>query len=228
MPQLPLRFDAQGLIPAILQDHLTGQVRMFAYATEAAVRMTLQTGLATFWSRSRGELWQRGRISGHETPVVRVLSDCNGHALIYSSDPHHPTCNSGAPSCFFHTVESERLMQATEQPQTVFAALESILDMRKKSTGGGSYTKGLYDSGAAGIAAKFREEAGVFAKALESENDERVVSEAADTLYHVLVGLRSRSITLRRVLVELARRVARSNEHAEPADRESRGTLESP
>jgi phosphoribosyl-ATP pyrophosphohydrolase/phosphoribosyl-AMP cyclohydrolase len=221
MSQLPLRFDPQGLVPAIVQDHLTGQIRMFAYATEAAVRMTLATGRATFWSRSRGELWQKGRISGHELPVVRVLADCSGAAIIYSSDPHSPSCNSGAPSCFFQAVEDEKLTQATEQPQTVFAALEAILEARKKSTGGESYTKGLYDSGAAGIGAKITEDAGALAKALETESEERVVVEAAETLYHVLVGLRSRSITLRRVLSELSRRVARS---VHP-DRESRGTL---
>jgi phosphoribosyl-ATP pyrophosphohydrolase/phosphoribosyl-AMP cyclohydrolase len=222
MSQLPLKYDLRGLVPAIVQDHLTGQIRMFAFATEAAVRMTLQTGRATFWSRSRGELWQKGRISGHETPVVRVLADCSGSSVIYSSDPHSPSCNSGAPSCFFQTLDGERLTQASEQPQTVFAALESILESRKKSTGGESYTKGLYDSGAAGIGAKISEDAGALAKALESENDERVVAEAAETLYHVLVGLRSRSITFRRVLAELARRVGRS---AHP-ERESRGTLQ--
>jgi phosphoribosyl-ATP pyrophosphohydrolase/phosphoribosyl-AMP cyclohydrolase len=219
---LPLKFDARGLVPAIVQDHLTGQIRMVAFATEAAVRMTLETGRATFWSRSRGELWQKGRISGHEVPVERVLADCSGSTIIYSSDPHSPSCNSGAPSCFFQAVDGERLTQASEQPQTVFAALESILESRKKSTGGASYTKGLYDSGATGIGAKIREEAGELARALESESEERVVAEAADTLYHVLVGLRSRSITLRRVLAELARRVGRSGQ----PDRESRGRLE--
>jgi phosphoribosyl-ATP pyrophosphohydrolase/phosphoribosyl-AMP cyclohydrolase len=223
MPELPLKFDSQGLVPAIVQDHLTGQIRMFAFATEAAVRRTLETGKATFWSRSRGELWQRGRISGHETPVVRVLADCSGQAIIYSSDPHSPSCNSGAPSCFFQVLEEGRLTQATEQPQTVFAALEAILETRKKSTGGESYTKGLYQSGATGIGAKIREEAGELAQAIEGGSEERVVAEAADMLYHVLVGLRSRSIVLRRVLVELARRVGRS---AHP-DRESRGILES-
>jgi phosphoribosyl-ATP pyrophosphohydrolase/phosphoribosyl-AMP cyclohydrolase len=222
MSQLPLKFDPKGLVPAIVQDHLTGQIRMFAYATEAAVRMTLETGRATFWSRSRGELWQKGRISGHEVSVKRVIADCSGAAIIYSSDPHSPSCNSGAPSCFFQALEGERLTQATEQPQTVFYALESILEARKKSTGGESYTKGLYDSGAAGIGAKIGEDAGELAQALESGNEERIVGEAAEMLYHVLVGLRSRSITLRRVLAELARRVAR-NAHPDP---ESRGTLQ--
>jgi phosphoribosyl-ATP pyrophosphohydrolase/phosphoribosyl-AMP cyclohydrolase len=223
MSQLPLKFDPRGLVPAIVQDHLTGQVRMFAFATEAAVRMTLATGRATFWSRSRGELWQKSRISGHEVPVVRVLADCSGSAVIYSSDPHSPSCNSGAPSCFFQTLEGDRLTQASEQPQTVFAALELILESRKKSTGGESYTKGLYDSGAAGIGAKINRDASALAQALESGNDERVVADAAETLYHMLVGLRSRSITLRRVLAELARRVSR-NAHPDP---ESRGVLQS-
>jgi phosphoribosyl-ATP pyrophosphohydrolase/phosphoribosyl-AMP cyclohydrolase len=221
MSQLPLRFDPKGLVPAIVQDHLTGQIRMFAYATEAAVRKTLETGRATFWSRSRGELWQKGRIGGHELPVVKVLADCSGATIIYSSEPHSPSCNSGAPSCFFQAVEGERLTQATEQPQTVFAALESILEARKKSTGGESYTKNLYDSGAAGIGAKITEDAGALAKALESGSEDIVVVEAAETLYHLLVGLRSRSIALRRVLTELARRVGRSVQ-PEP---ESRGTL---
>ena len=222
MSQLPLKFDPKGLVPAIVQDHLTGQIRMFAYATEAAVRMTLETGRATFWSRSRGELWQKGRISGQEVPVKRVIADCSGAAIIYSSDPHSPSCNSGAPSCFFQALEGERLTQATEQPQTVFYALESILESRKKSTGGESYTKGLYDSGAAGIGAKIGEDATELAQALENGNEERIVDEAAEMLYHVLVALRSRSITVRRVLAELARRVAR-NAHPAP---ESRGTLQ--
>jgi phosphoribosyl-ATP pyrophosphohydrolase/phosphoribosyl-AMP cyclohydrolase len=222
MAKLPLKFDSHGLVPAIVQDHVTGQIRMFAYATEAAVRRTLETGKATFWSRSRGELWQRGRISGHETPVVRVLADCSGQTIIYSSDPDSASCNTGAPSCFFQVLDGERLTQATEQPQSVFAALESILELRKKSTGGESYTKGLYQSGPAGIGAKIREDASDLAQAIEGGSEERVVAEAADTLYHVLVGLRSRSIALRRVLVELARRVNRS---AQP-DRESRGVLE--
>src|ERR1700759_1994041 len=112
MAKLPLKFDSHGLVPAIVQDHLTGQIRMFAYATEAAVRRTLETGKATFWSRSRGELWQRGRVSGHETSVVRVLADCSGQTIIYSSDPHSPSCNTGAPSCFFQVLEGDRLTQA--------------------------------------------------------------------------------------------------------------------
>jgi phosphoribosyl-ATP pyrophosphohydrolase/phosphoribosyl-AMP cyclohydrolase len=219
---LRVNFDRDGLVPVVVQDHLTGDVRMFAHATIEAVRATLDTGRATFWSRSRNELWEKGRTSGNSLDVKRVLVDCDDDCLIYLAEPQGATCHTGAPSCFFQILEGDRLTQATEQPQTVFAALESILESRKKSTGGESYTKGLYDSGATGIGAKISEDAGELAKALESGNEERIVVEAAETLYHVLVGLRSRSITLRRVLSELARRVGRSA-HPDP---ESRGTLQ--
>jgi phosphoribosyl-ATP pyrophosphohydrolase/phosphoribosyl-AMP cyclohydrolase len=209
MSQLPLKYDAQGLVPVVMQDHITGEIRMFAFATDAAVRKTLETGRATFWSRSRGELWQKGRASGQETAVVRVLADCDADVLIYSSDPECPSCHSGAQSCFFQALDGDRLGQASEQPQTLLASLEARIEASRRSTfdGGVGAGKGSVDAGARSIAAKFREEAGRLAQAFESEGEERVVFVAADTMYQLLVGLRSRSIALRRVLVELARRL---------------------
>jgi phosphoribosyl-ATP pyrophosphohydrolase/phosphoribosyl-AMP cyclohydrolase len=238
MAQLPLTFDSQGLVPVIVQDHLTGEVRMLAFATPEAIQSTRETGRATFWSRSRSELWEKGRTSGNEIRVLRVLVDCDADCVIYSSEPHGNSCHTGAPSCFFQTLEgdagAERLEgdagkaklegEADETPrpptppQTLLATLESVLEARKRSTGKASYTKSLYDAGAPKIGAKLREEAGEAAQAIESESDERVVSEAADVLYHLLVGLRWRSIPLRRVFAELARRVGTSG-HEEKASR---------
>jgi phosphoribosyl-ATP pyrophosphohydrolase/phosphoribosyl-AMP cyclohydrolase len=207
MSSLPLKFDAQGLVPAMVQDHLTGQVRMFAYATQTAVRKTLETGFATFWSRSRGELWQKGRVGGHETPVVRVLADCDGRCIIYSSDPHAPSCHSGAPSCFFHTLEGERLVQASERPQTLLALLESSLGSMTASRRPSGSSSPPMGAAADGLGSKIREEAGELAQALERESDDRVIHEAADTLYQLVASLRARSISVRSVLVELARRL---------------------
>jgi phosphoribosyl-ATP pyrophosphohydrolase/phosphoribosyl-AMP cyclohydrolase len=218
MSKLPLTFDSKGLIPVIVQDHLTGEVRMFAFATNEAVRTTLQSGRATFWSRSRGELWQKGRTSGNEIKVSRVLVDCDGDCIIYSGEPQGNSCHTGAPSCFFQALDGERLGQASEQPQTVLAQLEAVLEARKKSTGASSYTKSLYDAGASAIGAKIVEEAGELARALEAESDERVVSETADVFYHTLVGLRSRSISLASVLAELWRRLGKGG-HEEKASR---------
>lgn len=220
MSELPLKFDSQGLIPVIVQDQLTGEIRMFAFATRAAVENTLETGRATFWSRSRGELWEKGRTSGNEILVRRVLVDCDGDCLIYSSEPHGPSCHTGSPNCFFQTLDGETLGQAPEQPQMLLANLEALLESRKRSTGVASYTKSLYDAGPAKIGAKVKEEAAELAQALEGESDERVASEAADVIYHVLVGLRARTVPLRHVLLELARRLGKSG-HEEKASRSS-------
>jgi phosphoribosyl-AMP cyclohydrolase / phosphoribosyl-ATP pyrophosphohydrolase len=214
----PLTFDARGLIPVIVQDHLTGEVRMFAFATAAAIENTRETGRATFWSRSREELWEKGLTSGNTIRVVRVLVDCDADCVIYASEPRGPSCHTGAPSCFFQTLEGETLDRPLESPQTLLAALEATLEARKKSTGTVSYTKSLYEAGATKIGAKLREEAGELAQALESETDERAVSEAADVLYHLMVGLRWRGIPFRHVLAELARRIGTSG-HAEKASR---------
>ncbi len=220
MSQLPLVFDPNGLLPVIVQDHLTGEVRMFAFATREAVQATVQTGRATFWSRSRGELWEKGKTSGNDIQVLRVLVDCDADCVIYVSEPRGNSCHTGAPSCFFRTLDGDTLMVAGTTSQTLLVELERVLEARKKSTTGASYTKSLYEAGPAKMGAKIMEEAGELARALEGESDDRVVSEAADTLYHVLVGLRGRDISLRRVLAELAGRFGTSG-HAEKASRAS-------
>jgi phosphoribosyl-ATP pyrophosphohydrolase/phosphoribosyl-AMP cyclohydrolase len=217
---LPLTFDERGLLPVVVQDRLTGEIRMVAFATNEALRRTLETGRATFWSRSRGELWEKGRTSGNEIRVSQVLVDCDADCVIYSSEPYGNSCHTGAPSCFFQAIDEsgEALASASERPQTLLATLEAVLEVRKSSTGAKSYTKSLFEAGAAGIGAKIQEESSELVQALASESDERVASEAADVLYHLLVGLRWRSIPLRRVLAELGRRLGVSG-HVEKAGR---------
>ena len=191
---------------------------MVAYATSEAIEKTVQTGRATFWSRSRGELWEKGRTSGNAIEVRRVLVDCDADCVVYSGEPHGASCHTGAESCFFQVLENGALSQASDQPQTLLATLEAVLDSRKRATGDKSYTKSLYDAGAPAIGAKVREEADELGRALQSEGDDRVVSEAADLLYHLLVAIRWRAIPFRRVLAELARRLGTSG-HAEKAAR---------
>jgi phosphoribosyl-ATP pyrophosphohydrolase/phosphoribosyl-AMP cyclohydrolase len=217
---LPIHFDSSGLVPVIVQDRVTGEVRMFAFATQEAVRHTLETGRATFFSRSRGELWEKGRTSGNRIDVHRVLVDCDADCLIYSSEPQGNSCHTGAPTCFFRVLEIDGRVLATpaDPSQTALAALETALEARKLSTAGASYTKSLYEGGAAAIGAKIREEADELAEAVATEADEQVVHEAADALYHMVVGLRWRGIAFRRVLAELTRRFGRSG-HDEKASR---------
>jgi phosphoribosyl-ATP pyrophosphohydrolase/phosphoribosyl-AMP cyclohydrolase len=219
LEKLPIDFDAAGLVTVVVQDHLTGDVRMVAYATVEAVKKTLETGKATFWSRSRGELWEKGQTSGNALSVRRVLVDCDADCLIYEAEPHGPTCHTGAPSCFFQVLDKDaHLAQRAEQPQTVLARLEETLEARKTSTAGESYTKSLYEKGPSAIGAKVQEEASELAAALENESNARVAQEAADVIYHVIVGLRHRGIEWRDVLQVLEARTGKSG-HAEKASR---------
>jgi phosphoribosyl-ATP pyrophosphohydrolase/phosphoribosyl-AMP cyclohydrolase len=214
-----LQLDRDGLIPVVVQDHLTGEVRMVAFASLDAVRATLATGRATFWSRSRGELWEKGRTSGNSIAVKRVMVDCDSDSLIYASEPRGPSCHTGAPTCFFQTLDaSQGVTQKSEQPQTILATVEAILESRKQSSGEKSYTKSLYNGGGPVIGKKLREEADELARAVESEPDERVVSEAADVLYHLMVALRWRAIGFRDVLSALDARMGTSG-HEEKARR---------
>jgi phosphoribosyl-ATP pyrophosphohydrolase/phosphoribosyl-AMP cyclohydrolase len=235
MGDIAVKFDKNGLIPVIVQDHLTGEIRMFAHATIEALRATLSSGRATFWSRSRNELWEKGRTSGNTLKVHRVLVDCDDDCLIYSVEPLGATCHTGAPSCFFQTMEAEGETQQRAQPQTMLARLEAEMEARRGSTAAKSYTKSLLEGGADKIGAKVREEADEFARAIAQEEDERVTNEAADVVYHLIVGLKSRNLDWRDVLTVLEQRAtAKLSGHEEKAarlaqalsERVGRGTIQ--
>jgi len=214
-----LAFGDGGLLPAIVQDRLTGQVRMLAYVNREALARTLSTGRATFFSRSRGALWEKGAESGHTLAVTAVVADCDADALLYLADPTGPTCHTGSPSCFFRRVGPDGAPEDSGADATAFLeGLEREIEARRDSTAARSYTRHLLDGGAARIGAKIREEADELARALASESDDRVASEAADVLYHVLVGLASRRVSLRAVLAALASRAGQSG-HDEKAAR---------
>lgn len=206
-----LAFDDKGLLPAIAQDHLTGEIRMVAFANAEAVRRTLETGRATFFSRSRGALWVKGESSGHVLEVRGVLVDCDADALVYLVAPRGPTCHTGAPTCFFRRLDrgedgAPRVREDEVPRPTMLARLDAALEARRASTGEKSYVKSLYEGGAPKIGAKLREEADELARAVTDEADERVVSEAADVVFHVAVALRARGLSFEAVFAELERR----------------------
>jgi phosphoribosyl-ATP pyrophosphohydrolase/phosphoribosyl-AMP cyclohydrolase len=198
---------------------------MVAFANEAAVRATQETGLATFFSRSRNELWVKGKTSGNKLHVSRVLVDCDEDTLVYECEPHGPSCHTGAASCFYRVLGADASAPDAageahvEAPlQTTLARLEAVLESRRAATAVKSYTKSLYDGGAGKIGDKVREEADELARATASESDERVTSEAADLLFHAMVALRFRGIPLRDVLAKLESRAGTSG-HDEKAAR---------
>jgi phosphoribosyl-ATP pyrophosphohydrolase/phosphoribosyl-AMP cyclohydrolase len=207
-----LRFeshDGRSLVPVVVQDHVSGEIRMLAYASPEAVELTLATGRATFYSRSRGELWEKGRTSGNGLDVVSVLVDCDADALVYQVRPRGPTCHTGAPSCFFRVLGGDGEPAEASVPQaTLLARLDAVLLARRTASAQAakSYTKSLYDGGPARIGEKLREEADELARAVAEESNERVVAESADVLFHVMVALRSRNLGIDDVLRELERR----------------------
>ena len=190
---------------------------MVAFANREAVEATLDSGLAHFWSRSRQALWKKGESSGHTMRVLEVWADCDGDALLYLVDPAGPTCHTGTRSCFLRRLDAD----TTETETTALPALERLtmtLHERNRSDAAKSYTKSLLLKGAEKIAEKLEEEAHELGVALRNESDERVVSETADLLYHAMVGLQLRGLSLRDVQRELTRRFGTSG-HEEKASR---------
>lgn len=204
-----LKWDAAGLLTVVAQDRRSGEVRMVAHANREAVAKTLATRKATFWSRSREALWTKGESSGNTLAVFEVWADCDGDALVYLVEPAGPTCHTGAATCFFRRLDRA---PGDDVPRAlpVLAQLGATIEARKESSADASYTKALLTKGPEKIAAKIREEGGELGDALGGESDERVVSESADVLYHLMVGLASRGLAMDDVAAELARRFGMS------------------
>ena len=213
-----LNYDSQGLVAVIAQDAETGEVRMLAYADETAIERTLSTGLAHFYSRSRQQLWKKGESSGNTLRVRGVWIDCDGDTLIYMVDPEGPSCHTGAETCFFRRLGADGNLVEADSAAPTLLRLERTLQERKASDAGKSYTKSLLEAGPTKIDAKVREEAAELGQALIGESDERVASEAGDVIYHLLVGLVLREVSLRELLGELSKRFGTSG-HDEKASR---------
>jgi len=213
-----LNYDSQGLVAVIAQDAETGEVRMLAYADETAIERTLGTGLAHFYSRSRQQLWKKGESSGNTLRVRGVWVDCDGDTLIYMVDPEGPSCHTGAETCFFRRLDADGNLVEADSAAPTLLRLERTLQERKASDAGKSYTKSLLDAGPTKIDAKVREEAAELGQALIGESDERVASEAGDVIYHLLVGLVLREVSLRDLFSELSKRFGTSG-HDEKSSR---------
>jgi len=206
-----LSWDAQGLIPAVVQDTESGQVLMVAWMSRDALEATRRSGLTHFWSRSRQALWRKGETSGHAQHVDGIYADCDRDTLLVQVHQDGVACHTGARSCFF-----TRLDEAAGQPAAAGAGpamlevLERVIESRKVAPPAGSYVASLFEKGQPQICRKIGEEAAeVMTAALGGEGDGRVVSEVADLWFHTMVLLSARGIPLRRVFQELAARHAK-------------------
>ncbi len=186
---MEIAYDAQGLVPVIVQDWSSGEVLTLAYANEEAVRRTRETGELHLYSRSRREQWHKGATSGNTQAVRALRLDCDGDALLALVEPAGPACHTGERTCFHH---GETRPPA---PHEALPALERTLVQRDAERPAGSYTVTLLeDPQLAGE--KVLEEAEEVTRAVREETDERVDNEAADVLYHLAVLLRHRKRSL--------------------------------
>ena len=186
-----------NLLPAIVQDALSGKVLMRGYMDQDALTKTLETGKVTFFSRSKQRLWTKGETSGHTLDLVSVACDCDQDSLLVLANPNGPTCHTGAESCWF---------EGNTPAFTFLADLERVLAARKDADPKSSYTASLYNKGIKRIAQKVGEEGVETALAATVHDKEELKNEAADLLYHLTVLLQASDMSLNDALNVLRER----------------------
>ncbi|QRP65158.1 bifunctional phosphoribosyl-AMP cyclohydrolase/phosphoribosyl-ATP diphosphatase HisIE [Rhodanobacter sp. FDAARGOS 1247] len=178
-----------GLLPAIVQHWLTGEVLMLGYMTAAALAETQRSGHVTFYSRSKQRLWTKGESSGHVLVLKSLRIDCDADTLLILADPHGPTCHTGTSSCFGDRAD-------VRPPLGFLAELDALVAQRHAERPDGSYTTRLFDGGIRRIAQKVGEEGVETALAAVAQGDDELLGEAADLLFHLIVALRARGLSL--------------------------------
>lgn len=199
-------YNADGLVPAIVQDDRTNEVLMVGYMNAESLARTRQSGQAWFWSRSRRELWHKGATSGNYLNVRSIALDCDQDVVLLRAVPEGPTCHTGERSCFF--APPELLASASEDAATplVLNEIWDVIRARQQSLPEGSYTAYLFREGVDKIGKKIGEEAAETIIAAKNGIPERIASEVADLLYHTLVLLADRGVAPEAVWKELAHR----------------------
>ena len=203
-------WNKNPLIPAIAQDFETSQVLKLAYMNEEAYTLTLETGYAHYFSRSKQRIWKKGESSDHTQEVKDVLLDCDADTVILKIKQNGVACHTGRKSCFFTSVIQDKVILDQEiDTDAIYGVVDTlyhtILDRKNASDETKSWTKKLLDDKEL-MLSKIREEADEVCVAINEESDEQVIYESADLLYHTLVGLGYRDISPDRVKQELARR----------------------
>ncbi|WP_406944669.1 bifunctional phosphoribosyl-AMP cyclohydrolase/phosphoribosyl-ATP diphosphatase HisIE [Halobacillus sp. SY10] len=200
-----IQFDAQGLVPAIVQDTKSKAVLTLAYMNEESLKKTLEIGETVFYSRSRQELWHKGETSGNTQEVRSIHYDCDQDALLVQVVPAGPACHRGDYSCF-----SEELTDSETKPKEnryeILDELQTVLADRKATLPEGSYTSTLFQEGVDRIAKKIGEEAGEVIIAAKNDDPEELALESADLLFHLLLILTDRQVPLDDVLDVLEKR----------------------
>jgi phosphoribosyl-ATP pyrophosphohydrolase/phosphoribosyl-AMP cyclohydrolase len=211
-----IKWDAAGLIPAVVQDAQSKEVLMLAYMNEESLKLSIESGVTWYWSRSRSELWNKGATSGHTQRIVSMSYDCDGDTLLLRVEQQGPACHTGRYSCFYNAIEvqgaSTPAAEPTEQAVERFAMLghlESVIAQRDAERPDGAYTTYLFEKGLDKILKKIGEEASEVIIAAKNQDNDELRSEASDLIFHLMVLLRERKLPLDDVMRELSGRVGK-------------------
>jgi len=196
-----LKFDKDGLIPAVVVDTITKKVLTLAYMNQESLKITMEKGLTCFWSRSRKELWLKGETSGNYQHVVSITADCDGDALVVEVEKDGPACHKGEDSCFHNPV-----YMSEELKSFSLEGLMELLKGRKELMPEGSYTTYLFQKGIDKILKKVGEENTEVIIAAKADDKKETIYEIADLCYHVMVLMTEMGISLEEVHKELASR----------------------
>lgn len=201
-----------GLIPAIAQDYQTNEVLMLAFMDKEALKVSLQTGYAHYFSRTKNRLWKKGEQSGHTQEIIEFLLDCDKDTLLLKVKQKGVACHTGNQTCFFNKLTKDSLStdsSNTLDTSTIYGVVDTLyhtLLERKNANPDTSYTASLYHKGENTIAKKIVEEAAELGFAIKDKNSKEIIYEAADLLYHSLVGLAFSNINPDLIKQEIARR----------------------
>lgn len=196
-----LKFDNNGLIPAIVQDYVTHEVLTLAYMNAESLRISLEEGRTCFFSRSRQCLWRKGETSGNTQKIVAMRADCDGDALVVEVKKVGPACHTGAESCFF-----DELYTDAEYKPFSLSALLDVIDDRRQNPKEGSYTTYLFEKGREKILKKVGEECTEVLIAGTKNDKEETVYELGDLVYHAMVLMTEMGVSMEDVVRELAKR----------------------
>ena len=206
-------WTSNPLIPTIAQDYQTNEVLMLAYMNEEAFNLTISTGFAHYFSRSKQRIWKKGESSNHTQEIKDILLDCDADTIILKINQNGVACHTGTKSCFFTSVLQDKIIADKEiDTDAIYGVIDTLYHTileRKNDTASKSWTKKLLNNEEL-MLSKIKEEADEVCQAIKSESDKQVIYESADLLYHTLVGLGHRNISPDRVKQELSRRFGTS------------------
>ncbi|MBI5137857.1 MAG: bifunctional phosphoribosyl-AMP cyclohydrolase/phosphoribosyl-ATP diphosphatase HisIE [Nitrospirae bacterium] len=209
-----VKWNADGLVPAVVQDARDGRVLMLAWMNAESLALTLQTGYTHFWSRSRRELWKKGATSGNLQRVTELRLDCDGDTIVAKVEQDGPACHTGSPTCFFWVADGAGALREAPEAAPLGGVLDRVYQViearRAAADPSASYVARLFAKGRDGILKKIAEEAGEVLLAAKGGDPDAVTREVADLLFHTLVAMADAGVRPDDVAAELARRFGTS------------------